>query len=131
MDERAAAARPMNGYLFKAPKSKKKDVVRKGWTQRYFVIQGGKLLYFKRKSDITVKGEFDLSTGPTVYGNVDAATGKEFTFKIVSGESDLALYLRAMSADDRDQWVRALRRAGCALAAADDDDRSSSPPAAP
>lgn len=87
--------------------------------------------HWQRKSDITVKGEFDLSTGPTVYGNVDAATGKEFTFKIVSGESDLALYLRAMSADDRDQWVRALRRAGCALAAADDDDRSSSPPAAP
>jgi hypothetical protein len=48
------------GFMKKSASSKKGDQVRGTFKERWFVLKGTKLLYYKRKEDRTPKGELDM-----------------------------------------------------------------------
>ncbi|XP_060643593.2 rho GTPase-activating protein 25 [Anolis sagrei] len=101
---------------------KQRSIVR-NWQQRYFVLQGQRLYYFKDEDDLKPQGLVQLQ-GSSIQEVAPASdeAGK-FIFEIIPGTSGDqtrtgpdSCVLMAGSQSDMDEWVKLLRRAvGSAL----------------
>lgn len=93
------------GWLFKAPRSKGEDSLRKGWKYRYFVLGSGKLVYCKSKGDKKYKGELNLQDISVV------DTEKTNVFKICEFSKNCFTYLKAPSNEEKVEWIEAIQDA--------------------
>eukprot|EP01006_Ploeotia_vitrea_P015596 TRINITY_DN45224_c0_g1_i1.p2 TRINITY_DN45224_c0_g1~~TRINITY_DN45224_c0_g1_i1.p2 ORF type:complete len:402 (-),score=198.86 TRINITY_DN45224_c0_g1_i1:64-1269(-) len=92
---------PRQGFMFKQNK-------KKVWQQRYFILLGPKLYYFKDPSDSFPVGEIDITdTKVTVADTTEAA--HRFTFELHSAKKTYPL--NAEKEEDMFAWMHAIRRA--------------------
>lgn len=96
---------------------KKQRSIVKNWQQRYFVLRGQQLYYYKDEDDTKPQGCLSLqgSTIKEVSGNPEE--GGKFIFEIipgVSGDQNRAgqdtCVLMANSQSDMEEWVKSIRR---------------------
>ncbi|XP_042330368.1 rho GTPase-activating protein 25 [Sceloporus undulatus] len=94
---------------------KKQRSIVKNWQQRYFVLKGQHLYYFKDEDDLKPQGLVQLhgSTIKEVGATLDEV-GK-FIFEIIPGDQSRtgqdSCVLMASSQTDMEEWVKFLRRA--------------------
>lgn len=84
----------MEGFL------EKKGV--SGWTERWFVLEGKRVMYYNQKGDRHPRGTLELNAG----SRLKKIPTKEHAFHVVSDRQ--ALTVNALSGDDRDRWMRAI-----------------------
>ncbi|KFP67041.1 Rho GTPase-activating protein 25, partial [Cariama cristata] len=96
---------------------KKQRSIVKNWQQRYFVLKGQQLYYYKDEDDVKPQGCLSLqgSTIKEVASNPEE--GGKFIFEIiqgVSGDQNWAgqdtCVLMANSQSEMDEWVKSIRR---------------------
>lgn len=95
------------GYLKKASNAKGKDEVRGNWQERWFVLKGHTLDYYKKKEDSSPKGTIDLRAAKVDPAN--AQTGKEFTIRIAQSKQVFS-YLQCANEEDCQAWLQAIRK---------------------
>ncbi|CAM9480059.1 unnamed protein product [Scytosiphon promiscuus] len=84
----------MEGFL------EKKGV--SGWTERWFVLEGKRVMYYNQKGDRHPRGTLELNAG----SRLKKIATKEHAFHVVSDKQ--ALTVNALSGDDRELWMRAI-----------------------
>jgi len=94
--------------LTKCKAAKKFDKVRGGWQERYFVLKGSMLSYYKKQGDGTAKGEIDLNLAKI--DDADAKTTKNHSIRVEQARQ-VFTYLIAQSHEDKLDWIYALRKA--------------------
>eukprot|EP00475_Leptophrys_vorax_P043180 TRINITY_DN8226_c0_g1_i1.p2 TRINITY_DN8226_c0_g1~~TRINITY_DN8226_c0_g1_i1.p2 ORF type:complete len:451 (+),score=143.02 TRINITY_DN8226_c0_g1_i1:128-1354(+) len=92
--------------------SKGKDVFRKGWENRYFVLKGKTLFYYEKRGELKHKGKVELQE--SIIRLADDITREDFTFK-VSEAKQHHLYLKAPSQSELDDWVQLIVASGASL----------------
>uniref|UniRef100_A0A670Z935 Rho GTPase-activating protein 24 n=1 Tax=Pseudonaja textilis TaxID=8673 RepID=A0A670Z935_PSETE len=92
---------------------KKQRSIVKNWQQRYFVLKGQHLLYYKEEEDLKPQGSLQLQ-GCTIR---EVASGSEeagkFIFEIIPEQTRTgpdSFVLMANSQADMEEWVKLLRR---------------------
>uniref|UniRef100_U3J9A8 Rho GTPase-activating protein 24 n=1 Tax=Anas platyrhynchos platyrhynchos TaxID=8840 RepID=U3J9A8_ANAPP len=121
MSGEAAGARPGSPNPLERPLKigwlKKQRSIVKNWQQRYFVLKGQQLYYYKDEDDVKPQGCLSLqgSTIKEVAGNSE--DGGKFIFEIIPGISgDLnragqdTCVLMATSQSEMEEWVKSIRR---------------------
>ncbi|XP_068776603.1 rho GTPase-activating protein 25 isoform X1 [Struthio camelus] len=116
-----AGARPASPNPLERPLKigwlKKQRSIVKNWQQRYFVLKGQRLYYYKDEDDAKPQGCLSLlgSTIKEVAGNPEE--GGKFIFEIIpgiSGDQNRAgqdsCVLMANSQAEMEEWVKSLRR---------------------
>ncbi|XP_069733828.1 rho GTPase-activating protein 25 isoform X2 [Phaenicophaeus curvirostris] len=119
--EQAAGAQPASPNPLERPLKigwlKKQRSIVKNWQQRYFVLKGQQLYYYKDEDDVKPQGCVSLqgSTIKEVASNPEE--GGKFIFEIipgVSGEQNRAgqdtCVLMANSQAEMEEWVKSIRR---------------------
>jgi hypothetical protein len=96
-----------SGYAKKAATSKNSDECRGNWQERWFVLIGHELHYYKRKEDNTPKGSIDLRAARVDVAN-DRITGKPFCIRIAQAKQ-VFVYIQFNSEDDLEKWGIVLR----------------------
>ncbi|XP_010082395.1 PREDICTED: rho GTPase-activating protein 25, partial [Pterocles gutturalis] len=121
MSGEAAGARPASPNPLERPLKigwlKKQRSIVKNWQQRYFVLKGQQLYYYKDEDDVKPQGCVSLqgSTIKEVASNPEE--GGKFIFEImpgVSGEQNRTgqdtCVLMANSQSEMEEWVKSIRR---------------------
>ncbi|OXB74812.1 UNVERIFIED_CONTAM: hypothetical protein H355_000072 [Colinus virginianus] len=121
MSGEAVTARPGSPSAMERPLKlgwlKKQRSIVKNWQQRYFVLRGQQLYYYKDEDDTKPQGCLSLqgSTIKEVSGNPEE--GGKFIFEIIpglSGDQNRAgqdsYVLMANSQSDMEEWVKSIRR---------------------
>nr|XP_013054693.2 rho GTPase-activating protein 25 [Anser cygnoides] len=121
MSGEAAGVRPGSPNPLERPLKigwlKKQRSIVKNWQQRYFVLKGQQLYYYKDEDDVKPQGCLSLqgSTIKEVAGNSEE--GGKFIFEIIPGISgDLnragqdTCVLMATSQSEMEEWVKSIRR---------------------
>jgi len=98
---RAGSTRRKSGWLTKEGGSWK------SWKRRFFLLEDGKLSYFKRESDKVPKGSINLESSGHIRGV--EYRGKKYIFQIQTPSR--TYFMQADSAQERDNWVEALNGA--------------------
>ncbi|XP_053944902.1 rho GTPase-activating protein 25 isoform X2 [Cuculus canorus] len=119
--EQAAGAQPASSNPLERPLKigwlKKQRSIVKNWQQRYFVLKGQQLYYYKDEDDVKPQGCLSLqgSTIKEVVSNPEE--GGKFIFEIipgVSGDQNRAgqdtYVLMANSQAEMEEWVKSIRR---------------------
>jgi len=91
----------------KSASSKKDDKVRDNWKERWFVLKGYNLIYYKRREDRTPKGKLDLRAAKI--DMADAKTGKPFSLRIAQAKQ-IFTYLLCANQTDQQMWLQGLRK---------------------
>jgi len=77
----------------------------KTWHERWFVLKGKKLVYFKTRNDLEAKGIIELEQDSTVRDEKDK---KKFMFSVST--SRRVYYIYAKNERDRSAWMESIRR---------------------
>eukprot|EP01041_Mallomonas_annulata_P009074 gene9074-18797_t len=97
------------GYLVKQARSTARGAFKKTWTQRYFVLDEGRLMYKETDAtELTLKGDFPLM-GSAVSLVSEEETGRPNCFRLVSGVT--CLIMNANSYEDMMDWAATLYHA--------------------
>mmetsp|Transcript_4950 Transcript_4950/g.5085 ORF Transcript_4950/g.5085 Transcript_4950/m.5085 type:complete len:1012 (-) Transcript_4950:261-3296(-) len=97
------------GYLIKQARSNNRSGMKKSWTQRYFTLDEGRLMYKENDAtDVTLKGDFPLM-GSAVSLVSEEETGRPYCFRLVSGVT--CLIMNATSEEDMMDWAATLYHA--------------------
>jgi len=85
----------------------KKGAFRHNWLQRWFVLEDGKLNYYKNRNDPQPKGAIGL-VNVTIFPHVEK-NGQELSnyFNIRTASRDYLI--RATTQQDKETWVKALK----------------------
>ncbi|XP_009934868.2 rho GTPase-activating protein 25 [Opisthocomus hoazin] len=121
MSGEAAGARPASPNPLERPLKigwlKKQRSIVKNWQQRYFVLKGQQLYYYKDEDDVKPQGCLSLqgSTIKEVASNPEE--GGKFIFEIIPGVSgdqnrtgQDTCVLMANSQSEMEEWVKSIRR---------------------
>jgi len=94
---------------------KKKGHLVQNWKQRWFILKGDKLWYFKSKENLTSPlGEILLSESicTTTLPERIKNKQKEYCFELTCG-SGKVYYIQASSVEVMDSWMKAIRKGSC------------------
>ncbi|CAN0273318.1 unnamed protein product, partial [Phaeothamnion confervicola] len=84
----------MEGFL------EKKGIA--GWTERWFVLDGRRMMYYSTKGDKHPRGTLELNAG----SRIKSITAREHAFHVVSDRQ--ALTVNASSIRDRERWMECI-----------------------
>jgi len=77
----------------------------KTWKERWFVLKGKKLVYFKTRNDLEAKGIIELESDSSIKEEKDK---KRFMFSVAT--SRRVFYIFAKNERDRSSWTESIRR---------------------
>eukprot|EP00457_Paulinella_chromatophora_P001117 gb/GEZN01001119.1/.p1 GENE.gb/GEZN01001119.1/~~gb/GEZN01001119.1/.p1 ORF type:complete len:1045 (-),score=185.66 gb/GEZN01001119.1/:115-3249(-) len=97
-----------SGMMKKSASSKKDDRVRDNWKERWFVVHGHNLNYYKKQDDKSPKGVIDLRAAKVEHA--DVKVGLPHTICIQQAKQ-IFTYLICNSQADQASWITALRKA--------------------
>merc|ERR1711991_345162 len=83
---------------------RKKGHFVKNWKERWFVIQGDKLFYFKNKSDPKPQGCLVLKG---TYVTPTKKVNRPFAFEVSDTRSDKVFFIHASTKSEMEAWIEA------------------------
>ncbi|NXL88496.1 RHG25 protein, partial [Alectura lathami] len=121
MSGEATGARPGSPSALERPQKlgwlKKQRSIVKNWQQRYFVLRGQQLYYYKDEDDVKPQGCLSLQGSTIKEVTSNPEEGGKFIFEIipgVSGDQNRAgqdsCVLMANSQSEMEEWIKSIRR---------------------
>jgi len=99
----------LEGFMKKSGSSKK-DEIKDNFKERWFVLRGNTLYYYKHKGDAEAKGKMELEDAKI--DPADSKTGKTSTFRLKQGQpKEIYTYFLCNSPADQSNWIKVLRKA--------------------
>lgn len=105
--DRYSPDKPVGVFLRVGYMLKRGDVA-SGWKERYFILSGDKIAYYKKFRDRDPQGEINLTTET----EVQAQSGSDTEFSVVSDKVNTRKYiLQCKDKTSRDQWIQCINTA--------------------